>query len=160
MSKVNKLSSGTILSAYSKEFNQKKITLSIGKTNYEVLVDEKFKPSKLQKMIVEALTNFNALKEYDEGVKLSYYMFLLIKHFTDIDIAQTDNLEEQIRILNAMVDLEIYEPLVNSFDKAEIQKATEYMKKFSERIAELAKDNNINDIKSIVESEIKDEVTE
>lgn len=161
MSKINKLNSGLILSAYSKEFTQKKLILNIGNKDYEILVDEKFKTSKIKEMILEAITSFDTLKEYNENIKMSYYMFLLIKYFTDIEIAKTDSLEEQIRILNAMIDMEIYDKIINTFDEKEMKKASDFMISFSEKLKDMMEQNKSkNQIEEAIEKELEEKVGE
>jgi hypothetical protein len=157
MAKVKKLNSSIILQEYSKEFIQKQVIITVGGKDYEVLVDQKFRNTVLQTMVLEALNNYKYLEGLDEGVKLSYYMFQMIKHFTDIDIAKTDNFEDQIRVLNAMIDLGIFETITNAFPENEINKASEFIKKFGKRIEEFVKENkNLDEVKKMIESEIKE----
>jgi hypothetical protein len=160
MSKINKLNSGIILSANAKEFTQKKIILNISGKDYEVLVDEKFKPTKLQQMIIEGITNQKYLTDVDDAVKLAYYTFLIVKHFTDVDVAKVESFEEQIRVLNAMIDLEIFQTIVDAFPVSEIEKCSEFVKKFVERVEEFAKENkSLNEVIDLVKEEVKEEVS-
>ena len=156
MAKINKLNSGVILSAYSKEFTQKKLTLDINGKNYEVLVDEKFKNTKIQAMVLESVTNFKKLEGYEESVKLAYYMFLMVKHFTDIELANTEDFEEQVRVLNAMVDLDIFGKVTSAFPEEEINKVNEFLKKFGDKMKELNELNN-KELEDMIKDELKDE---
>ena len=140
MSKVNKLTSSILLQEQSKLFTQKQVTVNINKKDYEVLVDQKFRPTKLNELIVEAITNYDKFKELDESVKISYLMFLAIKYFTNLEVAKTDTLEEQIRILNAMLDLEIFDKIISEFAESELEKINEYMLKFNDKIDQFMKD--------------------
>ena len=168
MAKINKLNSSVILEAYSKEFSQKKVVITIGNKNYEVLVDQKFRNTVIQEMFLESLNNHDNYKDLSESIKTSYFMFLLIKYFTDLEIAKTDDFEYQIRLLNALLDLGIYEMLINSFPESEIEKVNEYVIKFSKNIGELMKDDkNIENLKNIIDGfrigedvEVKDVVGE
>ena len=156
MSKINKLNSGSILQAYSKEFTQKKVTLIVGGKNYEVLVDEKFKISKLKNMILEAVGNMKDLEKYDDSIKITYYTFLMVKYFTDVDIVKTDDLVEQLKVLTAMIDLEIFAPIVDSFNPAEIEKASKFIKDFADKVTELANENKTEqEVKEVVEAEFE-----
>jgi len=137
-------------------------------------VDQKFRPTKLNELIVEAITNYDKFKELDESVKVSYLMFLAIKYFTNLEVAKTDTLEEQIRILNAMLDLEIFDKIVSEFPESELEKINDYMLKFNDRIDEFMKDGksieylkevfgeseNIIDIVSDKTNETDDNVTD
>jgi len=140
MSKVNKLTSSILLQEQSKLFTQKQVTVNINKKDYEVLVDQKFRPTKLNELIVEAIMNYDKFKELDESVKISYLMFLAIKYFTNLEVAKTDTLEEQIRILNAMLDLEIFDKIISEFAESELEKINEYMLKFNDKIDQFMKD--------------------
>jgi len=168
MAKINKLNSSVILEAYSKEFSQKKVVITIGNKNYEVLVDQKFRNTVIQEMFLESLNNHDNYKDLSESIKTSYFMFLLIKYFTDLEIAKTDDFEYQIRLLNALLDLGIYEMLINSFPESEIEKVNEYVIKFSKNIGEFMKDDkNIENLKNIIDGfrigedvEVKDVVGE
>jgi hypothetical protein len=161
MAKINKLTAGIIKNTYSKEFTQKKIILNIADKDYEVLIDEKFKTSKLQSMLLEAMQNISKLKEYDDAVTTSYYMFLMIKYFTDIDLAQTEDFAEQINILNAMIDLEIFEKVLNSFPESEFERTNQFIRRFADRLTELTKDTkNLEEIKNIIGDEVKKEMGE
>ena len=175
MAKTNKqLTSSILLQEQSKLFTQKKVFIHINKKDYDVLVDQKFRPTKLNELIVEAITNYDKFKELDESVKVSYLMFLAIKYFTNLEVAKTDTLEEQIRILNAMLDLEIFDKIVSEFPESELEKINDYMLKFNDRIDEFMKDGksieylkevfgeseNIIDIVSDKTNETDDNVTD
>jgi len=174
MSKVNKLTSSILLQEQSKLFLQKQVIITVNKKDYDVLVDQKFRPTKLNELIVEAITNYDKFKELDESVKVSYLMFLAIKYFTNLEVAKTDTLEEQIRILNAMLDLEIFDKIVSEFPESELEKINDYMLKFNDRIDEFMKDGksieylkevfgeseNIIDIVSDKTNETDDNVTD
>ena len=67
-------------------------------------------------------------------------MFLAIKYFTNLEVAKTDTLEDQIRILNAMLNLEIFDKIISEFPESELEKINEYMLKFNDKIDEFVKD--------------------
>jgi len=146
-----KLTSSILLQEQSKLFVQRKVIININKKDYDVLVDQKFRPTKLNELIVEAITNYDKFKELDESVKVSYLMFLAIKYFTNLEIAKTDTLEDQIRILNAMLDLEIFDKLLSEFPESELEKINDYMLKFNDRIDEFIKDGkSVEYLKEII----------
>jgi len=168
MSKVNKLTSSILLQEQSKLFVQKKVTVNINKKDYEVLVDQKFLPTKLNQLILESVSNYDNLKELDESVKVSYLMFLSIKYFTDVEIAKTDSFETQIRILNALINLEILDKILSEFPESELEKINDYMLKFNSNIDKFMKDEKgieyfkkiMGDVLVDVNGEIVDEVDE
>ena len=152
MAKVNKLNSSVILKEWSKEFVQKRVIIVINNKDYEVLVDQKFRNTVIQEMFLESLNNHDNYKNLSESIKTSYFMFLLIKYFSDLEIAKTDEFEYQIRVLDAMLDLGIYETLMNSFPESEIEKVNEYVIKFSKNMDNFMKDDkNIEKLKSIID---------
>ena len=136
MSKVNKLTSSILLQEQSKLFVQRKVIIHINKKDYDVLVDQVFLPTKLNALIMESISNYENLKDLDESVKISYLMFLAIKTFTNLDVSKTDDFKTQISVLNAMLDLEIFDKIVSEFPESELEKINEYMLKFNSRIDE------------------------
>jgi len=140
MSKVNKLTSSILLQEQSKLFLTKKVIVNINKKDYEVLVDQKFLPTKLNQLILESVSNYDNLKELDESVKVSYLMLLAIKYFTNVEIAKTDSFEDQIRILNALINLEILDKILSEFPESELEKINDYMLKFNSNIDKFMKD--------------------
>jgi len=140
MSKVNKLTSSILLQEQSKLFLTKKVIVNINKKDYEVLVDQKFLPTKLNQLILESVSNYDNLKNLDESVKVSYLMLLAIKYFTNVEITKTNDFETQIRVLNALLDLEILDKILGEFPESELEKINDYMLKFNSKIDEFMKD--------------------
>ena len=141
MAKSNKqLTSSILLQEQSKLFVQKKVNIHINKKDYEVLVDQKFLPTKLNALIMESISNYDNLKDLDESVKVSYLMLLAIKTFTNVEIAKTDDFEYQIRVLNSLINLEVFDKIVSEFPESELEKINEYMLKFNNKIDEFMKD--------------------
>jgi len=158
MSKVNKLTSSILLQEQSKLFVQRKVIITINKKDYEVLVDQKFLPTKLNQLILESVSNYDNLKDLDESVKVSYLMFLTIKTFTNVEIAKTDDFQTQIRVLNAMLDLEIFDKIISEFPESELEKINDYMLKFNSRIDEFMKDGkSIEYLKKMMDDSLVDE---
>ena len=135
-----KLTSSILLQEQSKLFVQRKVIININKKDYDVLVDQVFLPTKLNKLIMESVSNYEKIKELDESVKISYLMFLAIKQFTNLDFSKTDDFKTQISILNAMLDLEVFDKIVSEFPESELEKINEYMLKFNSRIDQFIKD--------------------
>ncbi len=160
MAKVNKLNAGIIKQAYSKEFTKKKLTVLIDNKSYEILIDEKFKTTKLNEMVLEVLKNYENYEKLPDNLRLTYIYFIMIKHFTDLDVT-TETFEEQLALIEALIDLNIFETIIASFAETEINKLVEYMKKFTERLVELMKENkSAEDIVSEIESEINEDLQE
>jgi len=140
MSKVNKLTSSILLQEQSKLFLTKKVTVNINKKDYEVLVDQKFLPTKIQQLIQEGISNLDNFNGLDDSVRTSYFFYLIIKYFSDIEIAKTNDFETQIRIMNSMINLEIFDKILGEFEESELEKVNEYILKFNGNLNELLKD--------------------
>lgn len=138
---TKKLSSGKILSLHSKTFTQKVINIIIGNDTYAVTIDVKFQPTKLQHLVLELVEKYQQISKIDDIFDISYYAnFLIIKYFTDIDVAKTDDFEKQIRVFKALVDLEIFDKIISEFSNEEIDKINTYIKKVGENFKKLEKD--------------------
>lgn len=160
MAKINKLNAGIIKQAYSKEFTKRKLTVLIDNKFYEILVDEKFKTTKLNEMVLEVLKKYENYEKLPDNLRLTYIYFIMIKHFTDLDVT-TETFEEQLALIEALIDLNIFETIIASFAETEINKLVEYMKKFTERLVELMKENkSAEDIVSEIESGINEDLQE
>ena len=140
MSKVNKLTSSILLQEQSKLFVQKKVIVNINKKDYEVLVDQKFLSTKIQQLIQEGISNLDNFNGLDDSVRTSYFFYLIIKYFSDIEIAKTNDFETQIRIMNSMINLEIFDKILGEFEESELEKVNEYILKFNGNLNELLKD--------------------
>jgi len=140
------LTSSILLEAYSKEFTQKKVTININNEDYDVLVDLKFKNTKIDEFIKDWLNNFDNYKELDKSIGILYFSFLTIKHFTSLNIIETNTFEEQIRLLNILIDLDVYSKLINEFPESELEKINDYMFKFFDKMNNFIKDDKNNEI--------------
>ena len=134
MDKINKLNANAILATYEKEFSKKTIQLEIRDKKYEVNIDTKFKISELQKVFPTALDNFKKIEDINPQVASLYFFYLLMKHFTDIEMLKTEDLEGQIKLIKAMVDLQIFDKILNEFDQKELEKANDLLVKFCEEV--------------------------
>lgn len=136
-----KLTTGNILSLHSKTFSQRKVLLeAIGGETFEVLIDEKFQASKMQALIMELAEQYGRISHLEDILDVNYFAsFLIIKYFTNISIAKSveNDFEKQIRVLKALIDLEIFEQLMEKFDEDELNKVNEYIKKASDNIREM-----------------------
>lgn len=155
MAKVNKLNIGEIKSIISKEYTQKKIIVNANGKDYEVLVDEKFRPSKISKLIIEGIVAQKDLPDVN-SVKTNYYIFLMIKYFMDIGI-DTNDLTEQLKLLENMVDVGLFEQLANVFTDEDFKILSEYTQKFTDKIKEMGEQNKSQEE---IEEEIENEINE
>jgi hypothetical protein len=135
-----KLTSSNILSLYNKTFTQKAIQVTANNQTFDVLIDEKFQPTKIQNLIMELAEKQQQIKNLNDILDLSFFAnYLIIKYFTNIEMVKVDDLEKSIRVFKALVDLGIFEQIMDQFDEKEMQKVNEYIKKMSDKVKELDK---------------------
>jgi len=126
---------GNLKSIESKKFTRKKIIVD----NYEVMVDEVFRESKISEMVKECLEKVNYTKEL--GIEMNttdYAIILLIKYFTDISVS--DKFEEQIETLKILLDLGYLNTIVEAFDEKEIDKAVKKIYEYTDKLTKLVED--------------------
>ena len=151
-SKIEKLSSSKILSLHSKTFTQKVINVQVGETVYAVTIDVKFQPTKLQAMILELVEKYQHISKLDDVLDISYYAnFLLLKYFTDLGLEKVDDFNKQLKVFKGLVDLEIFDKVVDGFDPVELEKVNVYIKKIGENLKKVSKDPQVmEDIQQMV----------
>lgn len=150
--KNKKINSGDILSLHSKLFTQKKVILNINNQNYEVLVDEKFSVDKIQQLILEVIEMQKQIKTFDDALSLSNYsIYLIIKYFTNIELAKENDFEKQMRVYKAMLDLGIIEKVLENFDEYELNKINSYIKKVNDNIKKASNNPELmNDLTEVI----------
>lgn len=125
MSKPKKMTISSLKREDSRKYTKKLIRVG----DYEVTVDEQLRPTKIQTMIAELI-------EKDEYASENGYLFnpseyaliLFVKYFSDISVPS--EYEKQIAMLSLLVDLEYLEPIINSFDKEEMDKLNKMIKQY------------------------------
>lgn len=118
-------------------YTQKKIEVN----GYEILIDEKLRPTKIYKMMIELLEKMDYAKENNINLNLSDYTILLfIKYFTDIPIP--DELEKQIVVYEYLIDNGFLEKIMVNFPKDELKKIVDLANNFKEGYKQLATDPN------------------
>ncbi|MCK9331180.1 MAG: hypothetical protein M0Q94_14990 [Candidatus Cloacimonetes bacterium] len=158
----SELNLNIINQANENSFPTKEIEIIVGDKPYLVVIDTVFKTTKIEKMIKSLVKSENIKKfeEFDESVKLSYYMYLLIKTFTNLDIPDKLSFEQEINLISSLIDLGIYEKVMAEFSEDEIKKVNDFLHKFNlnlnDAIKEMNKDNEIE--VSIVEDELGGQV--
>lgn len=150
--KIEKLSSSKILSLHSKTFTQKVVHVEVGGKNYAVTIDVKFQPTKLQALIMELVEKYQHISKLDDVLDISYYAnFLLLKYFTDLGLEEVDDFNKQLQVFKGIIDLEIYDKIVENFAQEEIEKVNVYIKKIGENLKQLSKNPQVmEDIQQMV----------
>ena len=137
--KVNKLTSSNLKQIHSKTFTTKLVHIDIDNKIYDIEVDECLKVSKLQALISELIEKQKYLKDIEEALSIpNYIMFLIIKYFSNIDVAKVEDFSEQLRVFEIMLDLGVAEKILESIPESEMQKINVYIKKASDNIKKVA----------------------
>lgn len=131
-----KLNLGTLKSEDNKFYTEKKITVN----GHDILIQEHFRPSTIQRMFMELVEKIEYMKE--SGIKLSfipsYIYILLIKYFTNIEVPE--EFEKQVQMLDLLIDNNYLEPVINAIPQEEIDKINTFIMKSKEQFAQI-KDN-------------------
>ena len=134
----NKITLGKLRTLDSKTYTQKKIKAG----NYDVLVDEQFRPSKINDMVLEYTQKLDYCREKGYDLKSGEYIFILmIRYFTDIDIPE--DFESQVQMLKIMVDHDLLTPILNSFNEKEVEKMNDKINEFKDNVNKLVAEMKI-----------------
>lgn len=129
-----KLTINTLKSQDSKRYTRRELTIN----GYKVEVDEKFRPTTIQRLLIEFFEKYQYMKENNLQMNIVEYLpVLLLKYFTSLDIP--DDLETQLKIYELLIDNDYFEPIFNAFPKEEINKIYDIAKKIRENSEELTK---------------------
>lgn len=127
---------GTLKSEDNKFYTEKKITVN----GHDILIQEHFRPSAIQRMFMELVEKIEYMKE--SGIKLSfipsYIYILLIKYFTNIEVPE--EFKKQVQMLDLLIDNNYLEPVINAIPQEEIDKINTFIMKSKEQFAQI-KDN-------------------
>ena len=161
MAKNKKLNLNAIKNASQKQFTTKTITVPVDGQEYEVIIDQIFKLTKIEKMVMDFLKSekVKELEEIDESVKIAYFMFLILKEFTNVDIPNNLKFEEEINLINSLIDLGIWEEIFKYIPEEQITKVNEFMQKFNLNLNKVIEEMG-NEGKSESESEEVTDIVE
>lgn len=143
---ATKLEQSNILALEANAFQRKQITVTANGEEFTVSIDKKFKDTEIAKMFTELVARSeHAKKESLEFDITGHLLILLVKHFTDIQFQETGSIggdmEIEVRTLNALINLGLFEQIVEQFDKAEVDRISEMLKKQETGLKNIA--NNI-----------------
>ena len=140
-----KLNMKIIENANKNQFTQKTVSVIVDGNEYDIIIDQQFKTTKIEKMVKNYLNSENREKfnELDEGAKIGYIMFLIIREFTDLEIPNNLKFEEEINLINSLIDLGVFEKIAENIPESEIIKVNEFLQKFNENLNEIIKNENI-----------------
>jgi hypothetical protein len=153
MAKNKKLNLNAIKNASQKQFTTKTITILVDDQEYEVTIDQIFKLTKIEKMVMDFLKSekVKKLEEVDESVKIAYFMFLILKKFTNVDVPNNLKFEEEINLINSLIDLGIWEEIFKYIPEEQITKVNEFMQKFNLNLNKVIEEMGNEEVIDIVE---------
>jgi hypothetical protein len=138
---TKKMNLGNLKSLEAKQFTQKRIMVD----SFEVLVDEKFKDTKISALIKELLEKSTYMKENNIEMNLTdYSLILFIKYFSSVEIP--DQFEEQIQFFDQLInlrtsdDISYFEMILKAFSEDEIAKFNKRLKEYKDNIDKLLED--------------------
>lgn len=142
----NKLDFNTIKKANDSVFTTKTLIISVDGKDYEVQIDQVFKTTKIEKMVLNFIQSEDVkeVEKLSDSTRLAFFMYLIIKNFTDLDIPDGLDLAEQLNLINSLIDLGIFEAIMKEISDSEIQKVNDYMNKFNlnlDKVIEEMKNN-------------------
>ena len=153
--KENKRISASVLLKHDEAFEQKEVTIDIEGEKYTVKIDQKFRISKIQSMILEGLNNYKNYSKLDESVRMLYFVYLIMKYFTDMDLRQAKTFKHEVRLMNSLLDLNIIEQVFEHIPEGEILKVREYMDKVEKAIEKIKKQGkSVPELKNIISKEV------
>ncbi len=139
-------------------FTTKTVIIPVGGKDYSVEIQQVFRTTKIEKMVSSLVKsgNLKQFTEIDESVKLSFYMYLIIREFTNLDIPNNLSFEQEINLISSLIDLGIFELLINEIPESEVMKVNDYLQKFNmnlnQVLDDMNKDKNISEV-DIVEND-------
>lgn len=133
---AKKMTLNNLQSQSNREYKSRKLLID----GYEVVIEPKFKPSKIQQLIQELIEKSEYAEQNGFIINVVDYMFiLLLKHFTDIKFS--DKYEKQIQMMQVLVDLNYFERIISEFDQSEIDKLTQIFQNNVDNISKLLDKN-------------------
>lgn len=145
MGKVTKKDKKLTLNVLKKQDEQLYKQKEINVNGYKVMIDTKFRKTKLQKLINELVQVSDYIKENKYQIDILTYLYiLLIKYFTDIPVP--NELEKQITMTNLLIDNGYFEAIVNEFDQNEINKFIEMLNMYKNNLFKILESQDLGNL--------------
>lgn len=150
---AKKMKSNDILNIARKEFAYKKLLLEINGQDYEILIQEKLNETSIASLVTDLIERYEYCSTNNiEFNTIQHIYFLLVKYFTDIKFNTYKELkksyEHELNTISALIDLEVFDQILNQFDKDTLGRIQNMFEKYS------------NQLKSVVNDEVKNMITE
>ena len=130
-----------------KEMNKKydeqfEIVVNVQDKQYKVMIDRYFSPTKINDLVADLVKGQEKMtvKKVDiEDYAVPYYLFLLIKYFTNAVDDVTKDIFEGFEVMRLFTDEGILEQIFNSFPKDQIEFVTEKISELEKNYDEFIK---------------------
>ncbi|MEK5036298.1 hypothetical protein MKY96_33135 [Paenibacillus sp. FSL R7-0302] len=123
---------------------------------YKLQIDRKFRKTKIMELTSELLVKIQDAKQKGinmEAIFIPYVMLLIVKHFTSIGNDMPADVTKQIGLLNKLIDLELLNPILMSFEDGEVESVYEAVTETLDKIEEDAK--ALNDRLAAIEMQME-----
>lgn len=112
------------------KFNEREV-IKVLEGKYEVSINKHFKISDIQKLLIDYQEYIEQMRQKDISVdnmqSIAFLLpALLIKYFTDINIP--DEIDKMILVVEKLIDLGVFEEIINEMPGKEIEKINNILK--------------------------------
>ncbi len=154
----SKLNLNVINSANQKQFTTKTVTIPVDGKDYEVIIDQVFKTTKIEKMVMSFLQSdkIKKVNELEDSIRITYVMYLVLKEFTNLDIPNSLKFEEEINLIDNLINLGIFEAIFEHIPDEEIQRVNEYMQKITTNLNKILENDGNNEMMVEMKKVIED----
>lgn len=111
-------------------------TINVNGVDYKIKIDNVFRKTKQHKLLDDLIKFMDEGRNNEELLDFSssYTTLLLIKHFTSLEIP--DDIDNAIIAMNALIDLDIFDEIINLMPEKEVVKVYELLAMAVKRIDE------------------------
>lgn len=126
--------------------------ITIGEDTYKLTHDVTFRKTKMQNLLEDLLRFFASITEEQIDMlqfATPYATLLVIKHFTSLDVS--DDIEEALALLEALVDLGVLGNIINTLPEAEVVKVFDLISQTLEEVQA-----NMDDVEAEAEALVEE----
>lgn len=163
---ANKIKHSNIIGLENRIFTKKTIYVNVEDETFEVVINQKLKETEIADVVIELTERSRMAKEKNlEFNVMGNIMILLIKKFTDIQFKKpTGNFEkdyeEEVKMLNALINLGLLSKVMNEFDQEEVNKIAQGFIKHKEELKLIGNNLTAQHFLNAIDSEKKESVTD
>jgi len=123
----------SVIEKENKKFLEKQ-RIEFDNGEYYLMLDKHFSPKKITSLLREF--NEKILYIREKGIDpsdfdhVSYFWFLTIKYFTDLGETITDELEQQLFIMDQLLDSNYFSQIIGTFNDEQINTLSDYLSRY------------------------------